>query len=100
MLHSGCKVHFEISRPGDHQFGGVIQHQNGTEINMIYHGYIWRLPVLTKETASALHHHTYVASIRADSSWILTENPYRALLELANKVELVRASTNPVDMEK
>eukprot|EP00961_Rhodomonas_salina_P099900 1343561-Rhodomonas_salina.1 len=69
---------------------------------MIYHQGIWRLPVLTKETASALHHHTYVTSIRAEGSWISAENPYRlgTLLELANEVEPVRASTNPVDMEK
>eukprot|EP00961_Rhodomonas_salina_P039665 532793-Rhodomonas_salina.1 len=67
---------------------------------MIYHLGIWRLPALTKETASALHHHTYVASIRVESSWISAENPYRTLLELVNKVEPVRASTNPVDMEK
>eukprot|EP00961_Rhodomonas_salina_P018638 250836-Rhodomonas_salina.1 len=35
LLHSGCKVNFEVGRAGvgcagDHQFGGLIQHPNGT----------------------------------------------------------------------
>eukprot|EP00961_Rhodomonas_salina_P064082 861270-Rhodomonas_salina.1 len=28
LLHSGCKVHFEVGRKGDHQFGGTISHPN------------------------------------------------------------------------
>eukprot|EP00961_Rhodomonas_salina_P190171 2565753-Rhodomonas_salina.1 len=55
LLHSGCKVNFEVGRLGDHQFGGVIEHPNGTSINMIYTKGIWCLPVLTKEKAKGVH---------------------------------------------
>eukprot|EP00961_Rhodomonas_salina_P035651 479525-Rhodomonas_salina.1 len=67
---------------------------------MIYTKGIWRLPVLTHESASAIHHNTYVAGITADTSGISADNPYRALLELAMGIESVRESTNPEDMMK
>eukprot|EP00961_Rhodomonas_salina_P219220 2963554-Rhodomonas_salina.2 len=36
LLHSGHKVHFEVGRPGDHQYGGTITVQDGTVIMMLF----------------------------------------------------------------
>eukprot|EP00961_Rhodomonas_salina_P225640 3050789-Rhodomonas_salina.1 len=67
---------------------------------MIYHHGIWRLPVLTKEKASALHHNTYVAGINAEMSCIPLSNPYWVIFDLATNIEPVRESTIPKDMEQ
>eukprot|EP00961_Rhodomonas_salina_P197774 2668798-Rhodomonas_salina.2 len=100
ILHSGCKVHFETGRTGDHQFRGTITHPNGTTVNMIYHKGIWLLPVLTLEKAWALHHKVYSSSINTEMSCISASNLYQVLLDLATDIEPVRESTTPVDMEQ
>eukprot|EP00961_Rhodomonas_salina_P141180 1900670-Rhodomonas_salina.1 len=100
LLHSGCTVHFKIGRPGDHQFGGVITHPNGTEINMIYHRGIWRLPVLTLDAAADKHHRVFLSGVTAENSGVPASNQHSVLLDLANEAEPARESTNPADMEK
>eukprot|EP00961_Rhodomonas_salina_P285169 3853295-Rhodomonas_salina.2 len=86
LLHSGCKANFKVGLPGDHQFGGVIEHPTSTTVNMIYMKGIWRLPVLTKEKAAALHHGTYIASINSTDSDLPADHQYRVLLDLVMTV--------------
>eukprot|EP00961_Rhodomonas_salina_P264152 3569943-Rhodomonas_salina.1 len=66
---------------------------------MIYVKGIWGLPVLTREKAVALHHGTYIAGLTVENSCVSAQNPYQALLELANEIELLRESKQPADME-
>eukprot|EP00961_Rhodomonas_salina_P249976 3378747-Rhodomonas_salina.1 len=101
ILHTKAtsKVNFEVGRSGDHQDSSLIEHPNGTTVQMIYTKGIWRLPVLTREKAAATHHGTYIAGLTAETSGISYENPYRVLLDLANKVEPIRELTQPTDME-
>eukprot|EP00961_Rhodomonas_salina_P209272 2824801-Rhodomonas_salina.1 len=67
---------------------------------MIYVKGIWCLPVLTQEKAVALHHGTYITGLTVENSGVSAQNPYRVLLELANAIEPLRESKQPVDMER
>eukprot|EP00961_Rhodomonas_salina_P233664 3157842-Rhodomonas_salina.1 len=66
---------------------------------MIYVKGIWRLPVLTREKAVALHHGTYIAGLTVENSCVSAQNQYWALLELANEIEQLRVSKQPADIE-
>eukprot|EP00961_Rhodomonas_salina_P062348 836867-Rhodomonas_salina.1 len=66
---------------------------------MIFNKGIWRLPTLTRQKASDLHHHKYVSSLKGSSTRVADTNPYCALLELAYETEPDSQSTDPVDIE-
>eukprot|EP00961_Rhodomonas_salina_P223187 3018182-Rhodomonas_salina.1 len=83
----------------NHQYGGTITLPDGTVIVMIYHKGIWRLPMLTRQKAAALHQQSHIRSIKSSKSPVLNMNPYSTLLKLAYEVEPVRESTTPANIE-
>eukprot|EP00961_Rhodomonas_salina_P294037 3934220-Rhodomonas_salina.2 len=72
-----------MGRKGDHQYGGTIMLPDGTIIVMIFNKGIWRLPTLTHQKATDLHHHKYVSNLKGSRTRVADTNPYSTLLELA-----------------
>eukprot|EP00961_Rhodomonas_salina_P171585 2313481-Rhodomonas_salina.4 len=99
LLYAGCNVHFEKGRESYQQYGGTITCPDGTVIVMTYDGGIWQLPTLIKQRAVTTHHFQYLSTVKSLKDLISDDNPYKALLDVAFDVELMRESVFPSDLK-